>query len=198
MGAIKVWMKRDAVGAPVGVDGVLSVIASGVRGTADQVVLPQPFSFPLDASAPTVCAGIPETDGTFYYTVSLVVNGSIYAFKTVQISAGTVDWAALALVDPKTFLPLDPTPPSVQEILVEAGEARDGAVVAAEAAGESASTVATYAEPKGLSPETQESLMTTYVTFLNHDLTPVSGGKHVVITLTADGTDIDNIQVVNA
>lgn len=35
----------------------------------------------------------------------------------------------------------------------------------------------------------------TYVAFKNFDGTPVTG-KHVVITLTADGTDIDNIQVV--
>lgn len=35
----------------------------------------------------------------------------------------------------------------------------------------------------------------TYVTFKNFDGTPVAG-KHVEITLTADGTDIDNIRVV--
>jgi hypothetical protein len=38
-------------------------------------------------------------------------------------------------------------------------------------------------------------LNATYVTFKNFDGTPVTG-KHVEITLTADGTDIDNIRVV--
>lgn len=36
---------------------------------------------------------------------------------------------------------------------------------------------------------------TTYVTFKNHDGTAVSG-KHVMITLTTDGSGIDDIQVV--
>jgi len=35
----------------------------------------------------------------------------------------------------------------------------------------------------------------TYATFKNFDGSPVVG-KHVEITLTADGTDIDNIRVV--
>jgi hypothetical protein len=39
------------------------------------------------------------------------------------------------------------------------------------------------------------ALSATYVTFKNFDGTPVTG-KHVEITLTADGTDIDNIRVV--
>lgn len=39
------------------------------------------------------------------------------------------------------------------------------------------------------------ALSATYVTFRNFDGTPVTG-KHVEITLTADGTDIDNIRVV--
>lgn len=38
-------------------------------------------------------------------------------------------------------------------------------------------------------------LNATYVTFKNFDGSPVVG-KHVEITLTADGTDIDNIRVV--
>jgi len=39
------------------------------------------------------------------------------------------------------------------------------------------------------------ALSATYVTFKNFDGSPVTG-KHVEITLTADGTDIDNIRVV--
>jgi hypothetical protein len=35
----------------------------------------------------------------------------------------------------------------------------------------------------------------TFVVFRNHDGTPVAAPKVVVITLTADGTDIDNIAV---
>jgi hypothetical protein len=46
--------------------------------------------------------------------------------------------------------------------------------------------------PERLSPE---SLGATYVTFKNFNGTAVTG-KHVEITLTADGTDIDNIKVV--
>lgn len=42
---------------------------------------------------------------------------------------------------------------------------------------------------------TQAALSATYVTFRNFDGSPVTG-KHVEITLTADGTDIDNIRVV--
>ncbi|MDT0171008.1 hypothetical protein [Pseudarthrobacter sp. BRE9] len=42
---------------------------------------------------------------------------------------------------------------------------------------------------------TSAALSATYVTFKNFDGTPVIG-KHVEITLTADGTDIDNIRVV--
>lgn len=44
-------------------------------------------------------------------------------------------------------------------------------------------------------PLTQAAAAATYVTFKNFDGTPVTG-KHVEITLTADGTDIDNIRVV--
>jgi hypothetical protein len=39
------------------------------------------------------------------------------------------------------------------------------------------------------------TLNATYVTFKNFDGTPVAG-KHVEITLAADGADIDNIRVV--
>jgi hypothetical protein len=39
------------------------------------------------------------------------------------------------------------------------------------------------------------ALNATYVTFKNFDGSAVTG-KHVEITLTADGTDIDNIRVV--
>jgi len=44
-------------------------------------------------------------------------------------------------------------------------------------------------------PPTRAELTATYVTFKNFDGSPVTG-KHVEITLTADGTDIDNIRVV--
>lgn len=42
---------------------------------------------------------------------------------------------------------------------------------------------------------TAEALNATYVVFLNNDGTPVTG-KHVVITLTTDQTDIQDIKVV--
>lgn len=42
---------------------------------------------------------------------------------------------------------------------------------------------------------TEAAANATYVTFRNSDGTPVTG-KHVEITLTADGTDIENIKVV--
>jgi len=53
------------------------------------------------------------------------------------------------------------------------------------------------AEPAGLSNQTAASLAATYVQFKNSDGSPVTG-KRVTITLTPDGTDIDNIQVVPA
>lgn len=44
-------------------------------------------------------------------------------------------------------------------------------------------------------PVSRAEASATYVTFRNFDGSPVVG-KHVEITLTADGTDIDNIRVV--
>jgi len=51
--------------------------------------------------------------------------------------------------------------------------------------------MASILDPK---PVTKAAADATYVRFRNYDGTPVVG-KRVTVTLTADGTDIDNIVV---
>lgn len=44
----------------------------------------------------------------------------------------------------------------------------------------------------------EDQMNAAYVIFLNHDGTPVSAPKVVAITLTEDGTDIDDIRVYDS
>jgi len=76
--------------------------------------------------------------------------------------------------------------------------AAQAAASAAEAAAQSASTASDSAVKALIAnpgSQTATELNATFVAFRNHDGTPVAAPKVVVITLTEDGTDIDNIAV---
>lgn len=129
-------------------------------------------------------------DGTYAGTASVNFPGAVSAYTITRVLNGsTVTYTQPAITRDPTTGNVTNRPP-----IVITGE-----------------TVEEYLYPDPVAPSdldaalvgkindtgsgTRVALDATYVTFRNYDGSPVTG-KHVEITLTADGTDIDNIRVV--
>lgn len=101
--------------------------------------------------------------------------------KRMKVGDGSTAWSQLKWqdVDSETLARLE----EAADVVQGATGAND-AVMAAVAA-DPASAFST-------------ELSTTFVQFRNHDGTPIADGKRVIITLTADGNDIEDITVEEA
>lgn len=138
--------------------------APATRVTGANVVLPATMRSAIVAGAPSTALVVDATDGTFCVRWRVQSRGHVYErFTSIPVSASPVAFGDLPVVDPNTYLPLDPQPPSVQEILDEAA-----------------------------------SIASASVMFRNHDGSVVAAPKVVVVTLTADGQDIDDIAVYDS
>lgn len=112
-----------------------------------EVVFPTPIRVALVDGAPVVPLDLPATDGSC--CVEWEIYGGSRFTRYTTIPATPAAFGDLPVVDPSTFLPLDPVPPSAQDVLQEAqaaiGSAADAAASAASAAASAAAVSTTRA-----------------------------------------------------
>lgn len=146
MTTILIDLALDSIAGRVGVRGMVVARASRPRVEGAEVTYPHPIRTALVGGVVEAIT-IPASGAEWYWTLSLVVRDSLESTRTVSLpdTEVPIPWADLDDVDPSTFEPIVPTPPSAQAILTEAGEARDSARLDAESASTDAGRAETAA-----------------------------------------------------
>jgi hypothetical protein len=117
------------------------------RVAGPDVVFPASITVRLVDGVPVVPVVLQPTGPSLYVRVHLQYRTYLLS-RDVQVpdGDGEIDFGALPMVNPATLQPLDPVPPSAQEILDQAGEARDAARDHANAASGFAGDAEEYAQ----------------------------------------------------
>lgn len=118
-------------------DATITATATRARADGTDIVLPEPVTVRLRKGTLSAPLELEAPDGTWAWRFVVKPSGARLkdAVTILHTFAGAeVEWADMTPVDPATLEPLDPIPPSAQEILLRAGEA----IVVAEEAVEQA------------------------------------------------------------
>lgn len=145
---IKLDALQDELGGPGPATAYVTARATAARVDGPRLILPVDVELQLEPDVESALVLDTPTPGVWAWELEVLPEGwprreaitGLYTFP-----AGDVDWGAMEPVDPATLAPLDPLPPSVAEVLVEAAAARDAAQTAAENSAAAQASAAGYA-----------------------------------------------------
>lgn len=156
MTSILVETLADARDGSRFLDATITATATRARAVGPVLKLPEPVTVRLRKGQLSTPLELDEPDATWAWTISVRATGAPLRRAmtgTYRFAGVTVTWENLEPVDPKTLVPLNPVPPTVQQVLDLATTKAEAAETAADNAAAAQASAAGYASSASASAD---------------------------------------------